>query len=69
MVFFASNKRSAIRLRKRVIGTRFSERELYATVLIVFCSVATSCFAFCASRFATSRATSSRVIRPPTPEP
>jgi len=40
VVFFASNKRSAIRLRKRVIGTRFSERELYATVLMVFCSVA-----------------------------
>ena len=64
VLFLASNKRSAIRLRKRVIGTRFSLRAEYAIVLTVV-----SAGLDAATRFAITPSTSSRVIRPPTPVP
>ena len=64
VLFLASNKRSAIRLRKRVIGTRFSLRAEYAMVLTVV-----SAGLGAAARFAITASTSSRVIRPPTPVP
>ena len=64
--FFASNKRVAIVLRKRVIGTRFcvrSPKSCTAGVAADFADAAGALFA------ASAASTSSLEIRPPLPEP
>ncbi len=61
--FFASSRRSATRLRRRVIGTRFSPRAPRAD-----CAAGSTAGALDSS-FARCFSTSSRVIRPPTPVP
>ena len=65
--FFASSRRSATRLRRRVIGTRFSLRAPSAGCAAGAASGAlASAFA---GAFARCFSTSSRVMRPPTPVP
>lgn len=62
---FASSRRSATRLRRRVIGTRFSERPASGAGAASGAAFASSF----AGAFARCFSTSSRVRRPPTPVP
>ena len=64
--FFASSRRSATRLRRRVIGTRFSLRAASAGCAAGAATAGADSFA---GAFARCFSTSSRVRRPPTPVP
>ncbi len=67
--FFASSRRSATRLRRRVIGTRFSERWPSCGAGAAAGAAAGALASAGAGAFASCFSTSSRVRRPPTPVP
>lgn len=67
--FFASSRRSATRLRRRVIGTRFSERWPSCGAGAAAGAAAGALASAGAGAFARCFSTSSRVRRPPTPVP